>query len=260
VGVTNADVARRALALLDLTELGEEATADDVRRLCDRAHGTHGNVAAVCIWPRYVALAVRELAGTGVRIATVTNFPSGEEPVADVVEQTKLALADGADEIDVVLPYGQFKVGRSRAATSMIEAVRAAVPRTERYVLKVILETGELGDATLIGMAARLAIEHGANFIKTSTGKTPVSATLPATAVMLHAIKDLDPRVGLKPSGGIRTLADAESYLAQADEIMGPEWVSPRTFRFGASGLLSALSAVIEGRSGAATSGSKGDY
>jgi deoxyribose-phosphate aldolase len=140
----------------------------------------------------------------------------------------------------------------------MIEAVRTEVPRTDRYVVKVILETGELGDATLIGMAARLAIEHGANFIKSSTGKTPISATLPATAVMLHAIKDLDHHVGIKPSGGVRTVADAAAYLAQADEIMGADWVSPRTFRFGASGLLSALTAAIEGR--AAATGSKGDY
>src|SRR5262245_13794644 len=98
--IVDAEVAHRAIALLDLTELGEEATADDVRRLCDRAHAPHGNVAAVCVWPRYVALAVRELSGTGVRVATVTNFPSGDEPVPDVVQQTSHALEDGADEVD----------------------------------------------------------------------------------------------------------------------------------------------------------------
>ena len=242
----SATIARRALGLLDLTELGDEATADDVRRLCERAHGPHGDVAAVCVWPRFVPLAVAQLSSTGVRVATVTNFPSGAEPVDDVVAQTSRALAEGADEIDVVLPYAQFKAGYERAAMSLIATVRSTVPRGDGHLLKVILETGELADITLIGIAARLVIEHGADFLKTSTGKTPVSATLPATAVMLHAIKDLDPHVGLKPSGGIRTVADAAAYLDQADDVMGDGWVSPRTFRFGASGLLNALNSAID--------------
>ncbi|MCY7301058.1 MAG: hypothetical protein LH616_17850, partial [Ilumatobacteraceae bacterium] len=112
---------------------------------------------------------------------------------------------------------------------------------------KVILETGELVDATLIRVAAEIAIRKGADFIKTSTGKTPVSATLAATNVMLHTIHDLDPAVGLKPSGGIRTLTEATAHLAQADKIMGPTWASAATFRFGASGLLTALEAVLDG-------------
>ena len=239
--------ARRALSLVDLTELGEAATDDDVIGLCARAHGPHGSVAAVCVWPRFVALAATALNGTGVRIATVTNFPSGAEPVADVVAQTVTALEDGADEIDVVLPYRALSAGDTEVATALLDAVRAVVPADSRHLLKVILETGELRNEGIIDEAARLAIRLGADFIKTSTGKTAVSATLAATGIMLTAIHDLDRRVGLKPSGGIRTLADARSYLQQADEMMGAEWVTPSTFRFGASGLLDTLIAVIVG-------------
>jgi deoxyribose-phosphate aldolase len=230
----NAAIARRVLSLLDLTELGDQATDDDVRRLCGRAAGPDGLVAAVCVWPRFVSLARAELSGTAVRVATVTNFPSGAEPTPDVVAATEQALDAGADEIDVVLPYRQLAAGDVGAAESCIDAVRAAVPRDGQHLLKVILETGELVSPTAIDTAARLAIRGGADFIKTSTGKTAVSATLAATEVMLGAIKDMDPRVGLKPSGGIRTLADATAYLDQADRLMGPSWVGPRTFRFGA--------------------------
>ena len=237
--------ARRAIALLDLTELGDAATAAEVEALCARASTSDGTVAAVCVWPRHVGTAKAALAGNGVRIATVVNFPTGREPTADVVEQTTAALADGAEEVDVVLPYGSFAAGDVAAAADVLDAVRAVVPHGSGHLMKVILETGELRDPDLIGAAARFAIVHGADFIKTSTGKTQTSATLAATAVMLHAIRETDGRVGLKPSGGIRIFEDAAAYLAQADAVMGAGWVSPRTFRFGASGLLTALIAVL---------------
>lgn len=238
--------ARRAIALLDLTELGDHATTDDVTALCRRAVGPHGTVAAVCVWPRHVVHAVSCLAGTGVRVATVVNFPTGDEDVASVVAMTQRALADGADEIDLVLPHRAVTAGEPARAGAMVDAVRAVVPR-ERHTLKVILETGELSDPTLIDAAAVLAVAHGADFIKTSTGKTPVSATTEATAIMLRVIHDAGRPVGLKPSGGIRTLADAERFLHQADGVMGDGWATPTTFRFGASGLLTALEAACEG-------------
>ena len=222
----SSSTAHRAIALLDLTELGDHATVDDVTALCTRAIGPHGKVAAVCVWPRHVAHAARQLAATGVRIATVVNFPSGN---------------------DLVLPYRAFLAGDHARGAAMIRAVRQAAGAGSGKTLKVILETGELVDLAVIRAAAELAIRHGADFIKTSTGKTPVSATLGATQVMLQVIHDLDPAVGLKPSGGIRTLADAAAHLAQADTIMGPAWASPATFRFGASGLLTALEAAIDG-------------
>ncbi len=239
--------ARRTLELLDLTELGDHATAADVDRLCSRADGHHGTVAAVCVWPRFVAQSATTMAGSGVRVATVVNFPSGDLAVDDVVAETDRALADGADEIDLVLPYRSFAVGDVAAAAAMIDAVRGRLHLGGDRLLKVILETGELGDAELIDRAARLAIRHGADFIKTSTGKTSISATPAATAIMLRAIDQLDRRVGLKPSGGIRSLSDAQTYLDQADHVMGAQWVSARTFRFGASGLLDALIATIVG-------------
>lgn len=246
-------IARRALALLDLTELGDHATADDVTSLCRRAIGPHGKVAAVCVWPRHVAHARTLLSGTGVRIATVVNFPGGDEPIPHVVAQAEQALADGADEIDVVFPYHAFLNGAIEHVAVLLDAVRSAVPPGEK-VLKVILETGELGDPAAIEAAARTAVDNGADFIKTSTGKTAVSATLEATAVMLRVIHEASWPVGLKPSGGIRTLDEAAAYLAQADEVMGPGWATPATFRFGASGLLTALEAAIEGDT-AVTSG-----
>ena len=243
----SSSTAHRAIALLDLTELGDHATVDDVTALCTRAVGPHGKVAAVCVWPRHVAHAARQLAATGVRIATVVNFPSGNDDIDAVVELARAAQLDGADEIDLVLPYRAFLAGDHARGAAMISAVRQAVAAGSGKTLKVILETGELVDLAVIRAAAELAIRHGADFIKTSTGKTPVSATLGATQVMLQVIHDLDPAVGLKPSGGIRTLADAAAHLAQADTIMGPAWASPATFRFGASGLLTALAAAIDG-------------
>ncbi|CAB4363497.1 MAG: deoxyribose-phosphate aldolase [Actinobacteria bacterium] len=241
------DVARRAITLLDLTELGDEATPDDVTALCARAVGRHGTVAAVCVWPRHVSMAVQLLIGKGVRIATVVNFPSGNDAIDDVVALTTEALADGADEIDLVLPYRAFLSGDRAAAEAMIQAVRDSVPTPQR--LKVILETGELVSYDTIRAASETAIRLGADFIKTSTGKTPRSASLEATEVMLEVIRTASRPVGLKPSGGIRTLDDATEYLDQADRIMGAGWATPTTFRFGASGLLTALEAAIDGAS-----------
>ncbi len=245
--------ARRAIGLLDLTELGDDATDDDVVTLCGKAHGPHGSTAAVCVWPRHVALAVEQLWGTNVRVATVVNFPSGDEPVDDVVATTRQALADGADEIDLVLPYRSFLAGDTPAAAAMIDAVRAVVP-ADSHALKVILETGELVEPAIIHDAAALAVEHGADFIKTSTGKTAQSATLEATAIMLGVIQQAGRPVGLKPSGGIRTLDDARHYITQADELLGAGWATPTTFRFGASGLLTALVAAVQGDSDVSTS------
>ena len=235
------------MGLLDLTELGDRATDAEVRLLCSRAVGRHGSVAAVCVWPRHVALATALLQGSAVRVATVVNFPAGLDDIDDVVELARTAQTNGADEIDLVLPYRALLAGDRTRPGLMVAAVRQAVTSGAGGTLKVILETGELGDAALIRSAAEIAVRNGADFIKTSTGKTRVSATLSATHEMLQTIHDLDPAVGLKPSGGIRTLAEATKHLSQADKMMGPTWVSAATFRFGASGLLTALEAVLEG-------------
>ena len=234
-----ASIARRALVLLDLTDLSDSCSVAEVETLCGRAVTPHGAVAAICVWPRFVSTAKAALGPSKVRIATVVNFPSGDEGIDEVVRETRRAIDDGADEIDVVLPYRSMLAGDEERARSMLTAVRHAAPAP--VLVKVILETGELPDSATIANCARLAIACGADFIKTSTGKTAVSATTAAVDVMLDVIAHSGGRVGIKPSGGIRTLDDAATYLASADRIMGTQWVDASTFRFGASGLLDAI-------------------
>lgn len=239
------EVAIFALTLLDLTNLREDCDTAAIETLCRRAQTPSGTTAAICIWPRFVAQA-RGILGEGhpVRIATVVNFPSGDLPVATVVEETRQAIADGADEIDLVIPYRAFLAGDEAVVTEMVSAVRTACPSA---CLKVILETGEIKDSGKIRRASELAIEAGADFIKTSTGKVSVNATLEAADIMLQAIRDSRKKVGFKPAGGISTVADADLYLRLAETIMGANWLMPSTFRFGASGLLDDILATIAG-------------
>jgi deoxyribose-phosphate aldolase len=243
---SDSSIARRSIPLLDLTDLADDTTDAAVDRLCARAVGRHGTVAAVCIWPRFVDRAAVALRGSGVRVATVVDFPSGAESIDEVVAATRRAIEAGADEIDTVLPYQSLLAGREAEVAEVLHAVRAAVPRDRGRLLKVILETGELPDAETIERAALLALDHGADFLKTSTGKTAVSATLAATEVMLAVIRHRGSDAGLKPSGGIRTVDEAGRYLSQADDMMGRAWVTPRTFRFGASSLLDELERVLD--------------
>lgn len=240
--MTDATLARRAIGLLDLTDLSNGLDEAGVERLCARAVTPLGPVAAVCLWAGFVPQARRLLKGTPVRIATVVNFPAGEDDVMRVADEARWALLDGADEIDVVLPWRALMAGRHEVVGALLGAVRAVVPQGR--TLKTILETGELQRPELIRAAARIAIGTGADFIKTSTGKTAVSATPEAVRLMLEEIRASGRTVGIKPSGGIRTIADAGTYLALADEVMGIGWASPATFRFGASGLLDQLLAA----------------
>ncbi|MFN3129768.1 deoxyribose-phosphate aldolase [Roseibium sp.] len=252
------ETAKRALGLVDLTNLNDDCTAEDVTALTNRTVTPHGAVAAVCVWPRFVAQAVKELAGTGVKVATVVNFPAGGEDTQAVVAETRQVIADGADEIDLVMPYRTFVEGRKGFAEEQIIQVKAAIP--EPAILKVILETGEIKDPLLIHAASNVAIAAGADFIKTSTGKVAVNATLEAAEIMLTAIEEArrdnaERVIGFKPAGGIKSASDAAAYLALADKIMGHNWVSASTFRFGASGLLDALTATIDGKDAAVGEG-----
>lgn len=229
--------ARFAISLVDLTDLTNDSTDAAVEALCARASAA--GTAAVCVWPDFVATARAALDGSPVRVATVVDFPTGDERPFAVGVVTERALADGAHEIDVVLPYHDFAAGRMDRPAQVLDRVRSLT--TGRALMKVILETGELPDLDTIDRAARFAVDHGADFIKTSTGKSPVSATLPAAETMLHVIAGAGRPVGLKPSGGISRADDAQRYIDAAERIMGAGWVSPATFRFGASGLLNAL-------------------
>lgn len=237
------DTAKRALACLDLTALGDKEDLGTTQTLCTKAVTAYGNVAAVCLWPAHVAQAKAALAGTGVRIATVVNFPSGMEPLDAVLASTRAALADGADEIDVVLPFPRWLRGERVMATTLIARAKEACGSK---TLKVILESGAFPSMEKLAAASVDVLEAGADFLKTSTGKIAQGATPDAARVLLEASKR--GKVGVKISGGVRTLADAQTYLALADEIRGPDWAGPSTFRFGASGLLDALLADLEGR------------
>lgn len=237
--------ARRCIGLLDLTDLSDTCTSAAITALCQRAVTPHGPVAAICIWPHYVGEAKKRLHGTGVKIATVVNFPKGGDNIDRAVDDTREALRDGADEIDLVMPYRAFMAGDVAVARDMIVAVGEALPAAAR--LKVILETGALGDESLIARASELALSAGAHFIKTSTGKIAVSATPEAARIMLMALKTSGKNAGFKAAGGIRTLEDAHCYLALADSIMGTGWADSSHFRIGASGLLDALLATLAG-------------
>jgi deoxyribose-phosphate aldolase len=247
--MADAEIARRALRCLDLTDLTETCSDHAIDALCAKALTPHGPVAAVCVWPQFVSRARDPLKGSGVAIATVVNFPAGGEDSNRIIDDVHESLTDGANEIDLVIPYRAVRRGELDVAAEMVAAVRDVVDSGR--LLKVILETGELVEPALIETASRVAIEAGADFIKTSTGKTAVSATPQAAEIMLNAIKASGRPVGLKPSGGIRTVEDAGLYLGLADRIMGPGWATPKTFRIGASSVYDALIAAIEDRDAA---------
>ena len=238
------DSARRLLPMLDLTDLTEACDASSIRKLCEAARTPYGDVAAVCLFPPFVALAKATLPASSLKVATVINFPHGGETIAQSTKAARKALDDGADEIDLVMPYRAFLRGEEESASALIRAIADRMPPGRK--LKVILETGALGDGSAITRASRLAIDAGANFLKTSTGKIAVSATPAAAQAMLLAIRKSGKTVGFKAAGGIRTLAEATTYLDIADQIMGAEWAWPATFRIGTSSLLAPLIEALD--------------
>lgn len=240
-----AALARRLIGLLDLTNLEANCGPADIKALCARAVGPHGKVAAVCVWPQFAGEAARMLKDTGVRIATVVNFPAGGEDLERVLDDMSEALGDGANEIDLVLPYRAFLRGDTTIASDMVREARGMLGAGQ--LLKVILETGAMPDRDTVAAASRLAVEAGADFLKTSTGKIAVSATPEAAETMLSVIREAGRPVGFKAAGGIRTLADGATYLEIAERVMGAGWATPETFRIGASSLHAALVAAIEG-------------
>jgi deoxyribose-phosphate aldolase len=240
----SADQARRVLALLDLTDLADDCPEHDITELCHRALDVRGHVAAVCVWPQFVAQAAQLTALSHVRVATVVNFPNGRDQLNEVVALTTTALHDGADDIDMVIDWRRVLEGDTSGATTMVSTLKKLLGPDN--VLKVILETGHYPDTESIRSVGQLAIDAGADFLKTSTGKTAMSATPEAVETLLHVIHGASRPVGIKPSGGIRTLAQATRYLALADKIMGPHWASPETFRFGASALHDEVMTTID--------------
>ncbi|MDD2880549.1 MAG: deoxyribose-phosphate aldolase [Rhodoferax sp.] len=238
--------ARIALACLDLTSLNDIDTEADVAKLCHRAQSPFGPVAAVCVWPRLAAFARAQLPAH-IGVAAVANFPHGNADVAAAVQDTLQIVKAGAQDVDVVLPYMALMAGDEAAVTQLLVAVRQMCLG---LTLKVILETGELKTPELIGRASRLALDSGADFLKTSTGKTAVHATPDAARVMLATIAAHPTAIsyaGFKASGGIKTAQEAIVYEALMQQYLGDAALTPKRFRIGASSLLGDIETVLEG-------------
>jgi len=233
---------RQAIGLMDLTTLNDDDAEQKIIQLCADAHTAAGDTAAVCIYPRFIPIARKALAGqnnTHIKIATVTNFPHGNDDLAIALAETRAAVAYGADEVDLVFPYRALMAGNSEVGAEMVKACREICGDT--ITLKVIIESGVLATPELIKQASLIAINAGADFIKTSTGKVPVNATLEASKVMLEAIKASGLDVGFKAAGGVKDAQAANEYMQLARDIMGNDWVTADHFRFGASSLLVSL-------------------
>jgi len=249
-----------ALSMIDLTTLEGQDTPGKVRQLCQKALHLHDavpdlpHVAAVCVYPTMVKVARHALAGhDDIKVASVaTAFPSGMAPLSVKLEDVRSAVAEGADEVDMVISRGAFLAGEYQRVFDEIVAVKEACGQAH---LKVILETGELGTLDRVRRASVLAINAGADFIKTSTGKIQPAATLPVTLVMLLAIRDhyyaTGRRVGMKPAGGISKAKLAIQYLVMLRETLGEGWLTPDLFRFGASSLANdLLMQIVKQRTG----------
>jgi len=235
-------IAQRALSLMDLTSLTDSETEQEIMTLCQQAKSVAGDTAAICIFPRFVPMAKKILKAQQtpqIKIATVTNFPHGNDDLDIALAETQAAVAYGADEIDLVFPYRALIQGNTDIGFDMVKVCKQACGEFAK--LKVIIETGELKSAELIQKASEISINAGADFIKTSTGKVAVSATPEAAKIMLGVIKNKNINVGFKPAGGVRNAKDAAVYLDLADNILGSEWADSNHFRFGASSLLNSL-------------------
>ena len=252
------------ISMIDLTTLEGKDTRGKVWALCQKAMRPDPSdheiphVAAVCVYPALVPFVKQALKGSDVKVASVaTGFPSGQTFIEIKVEETQQAVAAGADEIDMVIDRGAFLSGDYQKVFDQIAEVKEACGPAH---LKVILETGELANYDQVRKASLIAMFAGGDFIKTSTGKAPTNATLPVTLVMLEAIRDFHhltgKRIGMKPAGGIGNSKLALAYLVLLYETMGPEWMTPDLFRFGASSLLNDLLMQIrKERTGAYQSG-----
>lgn len=242
--------ARLMLTCLDLTSLSGQEDRARIEALCTRAGGQWGQVAAICVFPNFVPWARAALTRLGfdqVRLATVANFPHGALDIDAARGEIQFCLEQGAQEIDLVFPYRAFLAGQVSAVQEFLMACRQACPGV---CLKIILESGILSVPELIHKASLIAMDCGADFLKTSTGKSTVHATPEAAQIMLEAIASQGGRVGFKAAGGLTNATSAFIYFSLARTICGQDWISPTTFRLGASGLLDDLRAIIssEGR------------
>lgn len=233
------------LSMIDLTTLEGKDTPGKVNQLCTKARHLHDHipglpsVAAICVYPSMVSVAKKALQGSTIKVASVaTAFPSGQSSLRIKLADTRFAVEEGADEVDMVISRGKFHAGEYAYVFDEIAAVKEACGKAR---LKVILETGELGTLDQVKKASSIAIAAGADFIKTSTGKIQPAATMPVTLVMLETIRDhfykTGKKVGMKPAGGISKSKLALHYLVMVKETLGDAWLDKQLFRFGASSL-----------------------
>jgi len=238
-----------ALSMIDLTTLEGKDTEGKVKQMCYKAAHLHDEiknlptVAAVCVYPTFVKIAKQSLKGTNIKVASVaTGFPSGQTTTEVKIADTKFAVDNGADEVDMVISRGEFLEGNYNYVFDEIAKVKESCASAR---LKVILETGELSSLDNVRKASEIAMHSGADFIKTSTGKISPAATMPVTLVMLEAIRDFyystGKMIGMKPAGGISTAKNALQYLVMVKETLGNDWLSNEWFRFGASSLANDL-------------------
>tara|TARA_Y100000758_G_scaffold302005_1_gene268997 strand:- start:6090 stop:6989 length:900 start_codon:yes stop_codon:yes gene_type:complete len=234
-----------ALSMIDLTTLEGKDSPGKVKQLCYKASHLHDsfpnlpNVAAICVYPTMVPVAKKALVGTGINIASVaTAFPSGMVDIKAKLDEVKLVVESGADEVDMVISRGKFLGGEYQYVYDEIAQVKECCGEVH---LKVILETGELMTLDNVRLASDIAMEAGADFIKTSTGKVSPAATPSVVLTMLEAIRDYKgktgKKIGMKPAGGISTAKQAIQFLVMIKETLGNDWLSPKLFRFGASSL-----------------------
>jgi deoxyribose-phosphate aldolase len=248
------EVLHQILNMIDLTTLEGKDTPQKIIQMCRKAVNPHNNipnlppVAAVCVYPSMVKIAKEQLQNTSVKVASVsTAFPSGQAPISVKMDDTKFAVDQGADEIDMVISRGKFLSGEFNFVFDEIAQIKELCGKSR---LKVILETGEIGTLDQVRKASMLAMHAGADFIKTSTGKIQPAATMPVTYVMLQAINDFfeetGKQIGMKPAGGISTSKAAIHYIVMLNEVLGPKWMTNKYFRFGASSLANDVLLQLE--------------
>lgn len=221
---------------IDFTTLSDTDTQESVRHLCETALSLPQKVAAICVYPQFIETVRDSIGNTEIKICSVANFPEGSSDIDQTVKMIFNNMVKGVHEIDIVMPYHAYLAGETHLVEPFVKICKQACG--SKVILKVILETGALQTADKIYAASKAAISGGADFIKTSTGKIAVNATLEASEIMLHAIKDSGKKVGFKAAGGIRTTEQAKSYFDLAEKIMGPAWLTPENFRIGTSSLL----------------------
>lgn len=245
--MTGRDLMAGVFACIDNTTLGTADTVASVEAFCRKTRSMAMNVAGVCVYPRFVPTAAAVLKGSGIRVVSVaSDFPHGQASIATKLEDVRTLVSVGADEVDVVINRGLVLTGHYDEA---VEEIRQQKSMMEGRTLKVILETCELPTKELIETASQIAIDGGADFIKTSTGKGSAGATLEAAGIMLNCIKENVKKgkktVGFKAAGGIRKPEEALRYAELAMQIMGVEYIVPQTFRIGASSLTESMYSLL---------------